>query len=109
MFEHLRKNEEFQTVYKNGRSVANKHLVMYKIPNGGNRTRFGFSVSKKVGNSVVRHRITRLLRESIRLNESRIEDGYDVVIIARILAKGKNYEEISKSVLHLCKIQKLLK
>lgn len=63
VFEKLGKNPAFQRVYKNGRSRANKYLVMYVKTGESGPNRYGFSVSKKVGNSVVRHHITRLLRE----------------------------------------------
>ena len=68
--ESLKKNRDFQQVYKRGTSKANRYLVMYVLPNQHMKNRLGISVSKKVGNSVVRHRITRLVRESYRLNES---------------------------------------
>ena len=73
--ESLKKNRDFQIVYKRGKSYANKYLVMYKKPNGLNKNRIGISVSKKVGNSVVRHRLTRLIRESYRLQESKMQCG----------------------------------
>ena len=62
--ESLKKNYQFRFVYNRGKSIANRLLVMYVVRNGTNGNRFGISVSKKVGNSVVRSRITRLLRES---------------------------------------------
>lgn len=63
--ESLKKNTQFQFVYRNGKSYANKYLIMYVKENGTDRNRVGISVSKKVGNSVVRHRVTRLVRERI--------------------------------------------
>ena len=68
--ESLKKYQQFQSVYKYGKSYANKYLVMYIMENGTGRNRIGISVSKKVGNSVVRHRVTRLVRESYRLHEA---------------------------------------
>ena len=65
----LKKNKDFQNVYRNGKSYADKYLVMYVLENGLESNRIGISVSKKVGNSVVRHHLTRLLRESYRLHE----------------------------------------
>lgn len=62
---------------------------MYVRKNDLDRNRYGITVSKKVGNSVVRHRVTRLIRESIRLNVEKFENGYDIVIIARNTAKGR--------------------
>ena len=63
--ESLKKNRDFKTVYGNGKSRANKYLVMYVMKNGTEKNRIGISVSKKVGNSVVRHHLTRLIREFI--------------------------------------------
>lgn len=108
MSESLKKNQDFQKVYKRGKSYANKYLVMYVFQNGMNKNRLGISVSKKVGNSVVRHRLTRLIRESYRLNEEMFHSGWDIVCIARASAKGKGYQEISSALLHLGKIHRIL-
>ena len=67
--ESLKKNNDFKNVYRNGKSYANRYLVMYVLANGTERNRLGISVSKKVGNSVIRHHLTRLVRESYRLHE----------------------------------------
>ena len=73
--ESLKKNEDFSKCYRTGRSYVNRDLVLYVCGNDLNRNRVGISVSKKVGNSVVRHRITRLIRESYRLQlESMIKN-----------------------------------
>ena len=72
----LKKNDDFRNVYKNGKSYANKYLVMYVLENSMEINRIGISVSKKVGNSVVRHRVTRLVRESYRLHENIFHSGY---------------------------------
>ena len=95
------KNKDFQVVYKKGKSYANKYLVMYVLPNNTEENRLGISVSKKVGNSVVRHRITRLIRESYRLQESRFQNGFDIIVIARTNAKDKTYREIESALIHL--------
>ena len=94
--ESLKKNRDFQQVYRHGTSQSNRYLVMYVLKNQYNKNRLGISVSKKVGNSVVRHRVTRLIRESYRLNES-----LDIVVIARPSAKGRSYQEIESALLHL--------
>ena len=75
--ESLKKNRDFQNVYRKGKSLANHYLVMYLLPNELNRNRLGISVSKKVGNSVVRHRLTRLIRESYRMSEENFRRGFD--------------------------------
>lgn len=104
MFEKIKKNEDFRVVYNSGKSQANKYLVMYILKNGTDGNRFGISVSKKVGNSIVRHRLTRLIRESIRLNEDKFYPGYDIVIIARNGLKGKGYFETESALMHLSRI-----
>lgn len=108
MFESIKKNSNFLKVYRQGKSYANKYLVMYVLETGMDKNRYGITVSKKVGNSVVRHRITRLIRESIRLNETNLEKGYDIVIVARNIAKDRKYLEIESAVLHLSKLHHIM-
>ena len=107
--ESLKKNEQFRFVYKNGRSYANKYFIMYVKENGLDKNRIGISVSKKVGNSVVRHRITRLVRESYRLHERVFNSGLDMVIIARPGAASIGYEEAESALLHLAKLHHIIK
>ena len=107
--ESLKKNYQFRFVYNRGKSIANRLLVMYVVRNGIDGNRFGISVSKKVGNSVVRSRITRLLRESYRLSESKFLAGYDIVVIARASAKEATYREVESALMHLLNKQKLIK
>ena len=107
--ESLKKNHQFQFVYKNGKSYVNKYLVMYIKENGLERNRIGISVSKKVGNSVVRHRVTRLIRESYRLHESVFNSGLDIVVVARPAAAQADYEKIESALLHLAKLHKIIK
>ena len=99
--ETLKKNRDFQQVYKRGTSKANRYLVMYVLPNQHMMNRLGISVSKKVGNSVVRHRLTRLIRESYRLNEAEFENSLDIVVVARPQAKDRTYQEIESALMHL--------
>ena len=106
--ESLKKNRDFQAVYKKGISNANKYLIMYRLENATKRNRIGISVSKKVGNSVVRHRLTRLIRESYRLNESKFQSGYDLVVIVRPESKKCNFYEIEGALLHLGKIHRIV-
>ena len=106
--ESLKKNDDFRTVYKKGVSYANKYLVMYLLKNNQNINRIGISISKKVGNSVVRHRFCRLVRESYRLHEEVFNSGLDIVVVARTSAKGCNYHEIESALLHLGKLHGIL-
>ncbi|MCF0134421.1 MAG: ribonuclease P protein component [Blautia sp.] len=108
--ESLKKNKDFQNVYKNGTSQANRYLVMYVLRNQYKKNRLGISVSKKVGNSVVRHRVTRLIREGYRLNETLFLEGLDIVVIARTSIKDKSYQEVEKALIHAaerCRIRKI--
>ena len=107
--ESLKKNNDFQVIYKKGKSYANKYLVMYVYENNLNKNRLGISVSKKVGNSVVRHRVTRLVRESYRLHENIFNSGLDIVVIARNGTSTVGYAEIESALLHLAKLHKIMK
>lgn len=105
--ESLKKNKDFTTVYRKGVSKANRQLVMYIYHNNTDRNRIGISVSKKVGNSVVRHHLTRLIRESYRLNEEMFISGLDIVVVVRQAAASANFAEIQKSLLHLANLHKV--
>lgn len=104
----LKNSTEFKKVYKNGRSYANKYLIMYTYENKRDDNRIGISVSKRVGNSVIRHRATRLIRESVRLNEEKVKKGYDIVVIARENIVDKKFIDVEKAYIHLCKLHKIL-
>lgn len=105
----LKKNEDFRRVYQKKRSMANKLLVIYILKNKYKYNRVGFTVSKKVGKSVIRNRVKRLLRESYRLNEEKLLQGYDIIFIARDTASKASYKEIESAMLHLFKKTKLIK
>ena len=100
----LKKNKDFLSVYRNGKSYANKYLVMYVLENNTNQNRLGISASKKIGNSVVRHRFCRLVRESYRLHEEIFNSGLDIVVLARQSAKDASYHDIESALLHLGKL-----
>ena len=79
------------------------------MENGTGRNRIGISVSKKVGNSVVRHRVTRLVRESYRLHEAVFDSGLDIVVVARKAAAPGGYSGIEEALLHLGKLHRIIK
>lgn len=106
--ESLKKYGDFERVYRRGKSYANKYLVMYILRQDTQKNRIGISVSKKVGNSVVRHRITRLIRESYRLNEREFDDGLDIVVVARPGAKEKDFFTIESALLHLGRLHRIV-
>lgn len=106
----IKKNEDFRLVYKAGRSYANRYLVLYVLKKEQEYCRIGISVSKKIGNSVVRHRIKRLVRECYRLHEGQIfcpadsgsaVCGADLVVVGRRSANGASYYEIEKALISL--------
>jgi len=101
MVNSLHKGREFQSVYEAKRSRANRLLVMYVKENGTNQNRIGIVASKKVGNSVVRHRVRRLIRESLRLNGDRFGSGLDIIVIARGACVGRTQAEITEAVLQV--------
>ena len=107
--ESLKKNRDFQVVYKTGTSYVNKYLVMYVRKNQLDKNRIGISVSKKVGNSVVRHRLCRLVRESYRLYESLFPRGLDIVVVARVSAKERTFREIESAFLHLGRLHHIVR
>ena len=105
----LRKKSDFSAIYNKGKSVGDRYVVLFYRKNGLTYNRTGFLASKKVGNSVVRHRITRLIRESYRLNEQKFVGGLDIVVIARPGAKERSFFEIESALLYLGRLHSILK
>ena len=105
--ESLKKNKDFQIVYRKGKSYANRFLVMYIKKNDMGKNRLGISVSKKVGNSIVRHRLPRLIRESYRLQEEHFLCGYDIVAVVRVNAKNSTFADMKSALIHLGKLHKI--
>ncbi|MBM7095364.1 MULTISPECIES: ribonuclease P protein component [Alteribacter] len=106
----LKKNQDFQLVFKGGFSVANRQFVVYqKKTQENDHFRVGLSVSKKVGNAVTRNRVKRLIREVIREVEPQMKKQQDYVIIARKPTAEMNFHEVRKSLLHVLKRGKIIK
>lgn len=103
----LQNYSQFSNVYGHGNSKANKYLIMYIMENNTDRNRLGISVSKKVGNSVIRHRVKRLIKESYRLQENMFNSGLDIVVVARGSASSVSFKEIDSAVKHLAKLHKI--
>jgi ribonuclease P protein component len=100
----LTKREYFDKVYRGGKSVANHQFVLYSYARQQQPGfRLGISVSKKLGNAVVRNRIRRMIKEIIRLNAHRLPGGYDLILIARKPVVGMPYADMEKSILHVLK------
>lgn len=98
----LTQRADFNKVYRYGKSMANRQFVIYFLPQQKvDHFRLGVSVSKKVGNAVVRNRLRRMIKEIVRLNADRIKVKADMVIIARNPAVTMNYSEMEKSIIHV--------
>lgn len=99
----IKKNYDFRVVYNKGKTFSNKLLIMYIYKNKKNVdiNRLGISISKKVGKSVIRNKIRRLIYEVYRLNLYKLKNGYDIVFIVRMAAKDKIYSEIENSINNL--------
>jgi ribonuclease P protein component len=80
----LSRSAEFERVYRHGRSIANRHLILYVFDaHGAGAPRLGLSVSRRVGQAVTRNNVKRLLREAFAALGPRLGDGLDVVVVAR--------------------------
>lgn len=100
---------EFQKVYNKGKNFWNRNLVLFVMKNNLGYTRVGYTVTKKVGNSVVRNRIRRQMKEIYRLNFYRIEKNYDLIFIPKQNVVDISFEELESAMLHILKLSKVIK
>ena len=101
--QRLKKNWEFKRVYRNGRTVVSRNIVLYYCPNGHEYNRIGFSISKKVGKSVIRNRIRRVYKEAFKAVDKYLVKGYDIILIARKPAVDASFRQASKELYNLCR------
>ncbi len=104
----LKGNKDFRKTYDKGKSFANKYLVIFFVKNGLDNNRIGIAVTKKLGNSVVRNKVRRRVREAYRLNNYKVKQGYDIVFLSRVGAKEVGYKELESAVLHLLRLAGLV-
>lgn len=94
----LRRRDRFEEIRRHGKCWTHRLLVLCVLPNELPGCRFGFSVSKRVGNAVMRNRVRRRLREIVRLRIPAITPGWDVVLIARPPAAQAEFRQIESAV-----------
>ncbi len=100
----IKKDKEFQLVFKKGNSFANKQLVLYFLEKEKQtRFRIGISVSKKIGNAVVRNRFKRYIRQAFYELDENIKLEYDLIVIARAPVATFDFAQTKGSLLHLLK------
>ena len=104
--ENLTKQAQYTLVYDEGRSWVSSLLVIKALPNGLTLSRYGFSISRRVGKAVTRNKVKRWLREILRVTP--LKPGWDIVFIARPPAATTNYAELKKSVEDLLSRARLL-
>jgi len=97
----IKKNVEFRKIYNSRKSVADRNMVLYFLSNNREDCRFGFTVSKKVGNAVTRNRVRRRFGEVCRLNKHKFPKGYDFILLARREIAGLNFFQIEEIALRL--------
>ena len=94
----LRRKEDFDRIYRKGKSVGDRYVVIFCMRHDLGFNRIAYLASKKVGNSVKRNRARRLMRESVRISDAEIRQGYDLIIIARNTINGKKCADVKKSI-----------
>lgn len=106
--QRIKKNKEFQQIFKKGKSFANRQFIVYVLKNDQPEFRLGLSVSKKVGNAVTRNRIKRYIRQTFLELKDDLKPNADYVIIARQQAAEMDFHESKKSLEHVLKIARAL-
>ncbi|MDQ0271967.1 ribonuclease P protein component [Cytobacillus purgationiresistens] len=105
----VKKNKEFQEAFKRGKSFANRQFVVYSLQKGEQlHFRIGLSVSKKIGNAVMRNQIKRYIRQAFHELDADLKQDYDYIIIARKPVSSMDFHEIKKSLIHVLKLSKVL-
>lgn len=96
--EVLRGNKDFAKVYKRGKSIGSRYVVVFYKKNNLDYNRIAFLASKKVGNAVIRNRARRLMKESVRLSSPIEKIGYDIIFIARKTIVGQKLADVKESI-----------
>ena len=105
----LRKNMEFKKVYTGGKNFWNRNLVLYIKKNNLEEPRLGITITKKVGNAVVRNKIRRRIKEIYRLNLHKIKGGYDLIIIPKKNVVDISFKDLESALNHILKRSNMFK
>ena len=100
----VKKEKDFNAIFQEGKSVANRKFVVYRLENSEQHFRVGLSVSKKLGNAVTRNQIKRRIRHVLITHKDQIIENLDFVVIARKGVEEMNYTELEKNLLHVLKL-----
>lgn len=105
----IKNNSEYKSVYNCNDSISDYNLVLFLKKNNLGYNRFGFTAAKKIKKAVSRNFIRRRLKEIVRINECKLKDGHDIVLMARVNATESDYKSLEKSFNKLVKRKNLLK
>lgn len=105
----LRKNMEFKKVYSGGKNYWNRNLILYVRKNKLDNSRVGFTITKKIGNAVVRNKIRRRMKEIYRLRLGNIKNGYDLIFIPKKNVIDISYKELESAMVHIMGISGIFK
>ena len=108
--QRIKKNPEFQLVFRHGSSMANRQFVLYQLKKKDQESfRLGLSVSKKVGNAVVRNQVKRYIRQAFLELSPQLQSDVDYIVIARKPAAEMDFHQIKNSLIHVLSKSKKLK
>ena len=102
--QRLKRREDFRRVYQYGTVKFGRYIVMHLLPVSDSTTKVGISVSKKVGNAVVRNQVKRRLREIIRLNWEQLPEQHYVVFGAKVKSRYASYQQLQTDFYQLLKV-----
>ena len=103
----VKKEKDFNAIFKEGKSFANRKFVIYRLENNEQHFRVGLSVSKKLGNAVTRNQIKRRIRHILIEHKNQLVENVDFVVIARKGVEILDYAEMKKNLLHVLKLSKI--
>lgn len=103
----VKKEKDFNAIFKEGKSFANRKFVIYRLENNVQHFRVGLSVSKKLGNAVTRNQIKRRIRHILIEHKNQLVENVDFVVIARKGVEILDYAEMEKNLLHVLKLSKI--